>query len=199
MSVHQITIYFVIPLRRIQHESEFMNYQHLPCSLNILGAHTFNYFLHFNLELVIRIWFFFFFLQNIQRCFFCSYADVPPLAAQDSSKPDGWVWVITCHFVELFIGVIWKPLTMELSLSPYARGEIKAQSCSGDQKSIQVSQNLASVLRQLSSLVPWTCVFAVILPCPLQLKEVLGRGQWCCIFFGVTKLLENNGIYFFNS
>lgn len=60
MSVHQITIYFVIPLRRIQHESEFMNYQHLPCSLNILGAHTFNYFLHFNLELLIRIWFFFF-------------------------------------------------------------------------------------------------------------------------------------------
>lgn len=39
LSVHQITLYFVIPLRRTQHEFESMNYQCLPCSLNMPGLH----------------------------------------------------------------------------------------------------------------------------------------------------------------
>lgn len=187
MSVHQITLYFVTPLRRIQHEFEFTYDQCLPRWLNVLGVNAFNYFLQFDLDLDLVIRTYFFFQARYPEMFLLQLVwdpsyKAPSLAARDSTKPDGWTWVITCHFVELFIRGISKPLTMGVSSSPHTKGEIKAQSYSGAQEKHPGLPRLpfSALSTVFTADLNLSCV---IPPFSLQSREVLRRGEWCLIFF----------------
>lgn len=57
---------------------------------------------------------FFFLRQSIWSSSEIRYT-APSVAALDSTKSDGWAWVITCHFVELSVRDISKLLTMEVA------------------------------------------------------------------------------------